>query len=148
MDIFIPKNSDTGGKNTESWDTKDYLSGGTQKEQLKTMVEYFSALSKKTKELDDSIIAFSLFEKETKETVKKILSTTNNTQSLVFFGFSALVFVVIGIAYGYWEFVSSSTKNDDYKYNILNKIETQGYKIESLKECLLISKWLNPKCLD
>ncbi len=147
MEINIPKNSETGGHPKNSWETVNHPSFMTQKEQIHLFGEYFSALSKKTKEIDEKIISFNLFKQETENKVTETLKTIKDTHALVFFGFFALVFVILGIAYGYWQFVFTSSKNEDYRYGLSDKINTQEKEIQSLKNCLAISKWLNPKCL-
>lgn len=148
MDIHIPKNSETGGQNNQNWNVVNNTSSMTQREQLRLFEEYLSAISKKTKELDEKIQDFTLFKNQTEDKVRETLKVTNNTNSLVYFGFFALVFVVLGIAYGYWQFIFTSSKNEDYRYGISEKINSQKQEIENLKNCLSFSKWLNPKCLQ
>lgn len=152
MEIFLPK-SDTGGdeKTKQEWEAIAHSSTATQKEQINAFEVYLSKLSKKTKEIDDKIQEIE----NVKIDIQKIrkgaddsLKITRDTRGLVFFGFLALVLVVIGIAFGYWQFIFTASKNEDYKYGLSEKINNNLNEIKKLKLCLDSNKWLNPKCLE
>lgn len=149
-EIHLP-NSDTGGKNTlDTWGVVSD-SAKTQKQAIENFQEYLSRLSKKTKEIDEKVQEIDQLKEEIikiKQEAGDSLKITHDTRGLVFFGWFALVFVVIGIAFGYWMFVKDSVKNDDLKFGITQKISEQEKELEKLKVCLLGSKWLNPKCLE
>src|SRR3989344_2017849 len=80
--------------------------------------------------------------------VKESLELSKNTFSLVIFGFFALLVIVIGVAFGYWEFVYTASKNEDYRYNISEKINKNTYDIvdikrdlDNFKNCLKSGGW-------
>lgn len=153
MEILLPK-SNTGGdesKDQTEWEAIGHSSSATQKEQIKLFGDYLSKLSAKTKYLDEKVQEIESLKKDIekiKGEANDSLNITRDTRGLAFFGFFALLLVVIGIAYGYWEFISTSSKNDDYRFSLSERLNNNENQIKLLKECLDISKWLNPKCLE
>ncbi len=69
-------------------------------------------------------------------------------KNIIYLGFIVIIFMVVGIVFSYIEFVYSGSRNDDYKYNLSEKVFNQETNIKILKNCLNISKWLNPKCFE
>jgi len=153
LEIFLPKIS-TGGdekKDKAEWEAIAHSSSATQREQINLFEIYLSKLSAKTKEIDDKVQEIENLKiniNKVKDEANDSLKTTRNTQGLVFFGFFALVFVVIGIGYGYWQFIFTASKNEDYKYGLSEKINNNQNEMKNLKFCLGNNKWLNPKCFE
>jgi len=153
MEIFLPKTSTGGGekKDGAEWEAIAHSSSATQKEQINSFQIYLSKLSAKTKEIDGKVQEIENLKVDIGKIKKEAdysLKITGDTRGLVFFGFFALVFVVIGIAYGYWQFVFTASKNEDYRYGLSEKINNTEDQIKTLKLCLNSSKWLNPKCFE
>lgn len=151
MKIFLPKSSTGGDENKDKteWEAIGHSSSATQKEQIKLFESYLSKLSTKTKEIDDKVQEIESLKKDIKDIKNEAndsLNITRDTRGLAFFGFFALLLVVIGIAYGYWEFIFTSAKNDDYKFSLSERLNNNENQIKNLKLCLDSSKWLNPKC--
>lgn len=83
-----------------------------------------------------------------KKEVKETFDIAKDTRSLVVFGFFALLIVVIGIAYGYWQFIYTASRNDDYRYKVSEKIFQNSSDIsevknglKELKNCLRLGGW-------
>jgi hypothetical protein len=53
---------------------------------------------------------------------------------LTHYGFVALILVVAGLVFGYWQFVFDSVRKDDYKYGFTEKINSQNQEIINLQE--------------
>jgi len=156
MSIFLPKpNTDdqTGGPKTE-WESVEHIST-TQRKDIIAFETYISKLSERLKKIDidtsNSERKYFLMEERVDKigkTVEKTEKTSDKIINLVFFGFFALVFVVLGIGYGYWQFIFTASKNEDYKYGLSEKINNNQNEIKNLKFCLGNNKWLNPKCFE
>jgi len=146
MKILLPKSSNTG-----KWEEISHSSSGTQKEQLHLYGTYLSKLSIKNQEIEEKVEEISVLKDEilkTKKDAADSLRITRDTRGLVYFGFFALIFVVIGIAFGYFEFVSTSALNNTDKSDLSKQFAKNQMEIINLKSCLDISRWLNPKCLQ
>ena len=83
-----------------------------------------------------------------KEEVKEAIYIARESRSYVFYGFVALLIFVIGIAIGYWQFIYTASKNDDYRYNMSEKIFKNTADIskamndlKELKNCLILGGW-------
>jgi hypothetical protein len=142
MEIYLPE-SGTGG-NEKDWQPHTHIFSATQKQQINTLVEYQAILSKKLKEIDEKVVELYLLKEDilnSKKDAESTLKKTKNTEALVIFGFFALLLVVIGIGYGYWQFVFDSSKNDDYRYGLSDKIKDQSNEFKDLKECLKLGGW-------
>lgn len=109
--------------------------------ELQTLKE---EISEKLNIFKEVIKNIELLEKNAERAVKK----SENAQNFVVYGFIALIFVVAGLVFSYIEFVYSGSKNDDYKYNLSEKINNNLNEIKNLKLCLDSNKWLNPKCFE
>lgn len=92
-------------------------------------------LNKKVKDFDNLKIEAS-----------RAVAKSERTESLLIYGFIFLVITVSAMAFSYIEFVYSGSKNDDYKYNISEKLNSTKNEIDFLKICLASNKWLNPDC--
>ena len=145
MEIYSPKNSETGGEvSVDNWETVHIDENSlTKKNALSTFQQYFelfSDLSLRTKEIGFKLTKDSkridLAEKKT----NRILKETNRVATLVYVGFIALLIVVIGIAFGYWEFIYTSNINN-YRPNVLEKIDKNTSDLEKLKTCLKEGGW-------
>lgn len=149
MDIFLPKenNDSKTGEPSKDWEAIAHTSP-THKKAIASFEKYISILSERLKDIDiktsDADRRRSLLE----EKINKIEYISEKTINLVYFGFFALLIVVIGIGYGYWQFIKDSVRNDDLKYGISERIIDQENEVKMLKLCLSSNKWLNPKCFD
>ncbi len=96
---------------------------------------------------------------ELKEDAEKAVRKSEKTENLVLFGFFVLLVMVAGLVIAYTQFVYSGSKNDDYRYELSQRIDGQQYEllqkisnqqndIKILKLCLVSNKWLNPKCFE
>lgn len=76
---------------------------------------------------------------------KESLEVNRDTRALTFFGFFALVIVVIGIAFGYWQFISMANQNNTNVNDqlIKNTYDISGIKkdLNNLKICLKSGGW-------
>lgn len=149
MEIFLPKSdaTDQTGDPKSEWESVEHASK-TQREAIFSFETYISKLSERLREIhiktSETEKRYSLVE----EKVNKTDKTSDRIMSLVIFGFFALLIVVIGIAYGYWQFIFTASKNEDYKYGLSEKINNNLNEIKNLKLCLDSNKWLNPKCFE
>ncbi len=142
MDILLPKSS-TGG-NEDNWQTVEHSFTTTQKEQIKSYAEYISLLGTKTREIEGKVAEIYLLKDDilkSKKDAQEALDKIKDTHALVIFGFFALLLVVIGICYGYWQFVFDSSRNEDYRYGVMQKINDQNKDLENLKKCLKGGGW-------
>ena len=148
MEIFLPKenkDSETGGP--KEWEAISHTSS-TQKEAIASFEKYISKLSERLKEVDKDVSEKEKRNTLLEEKMKEIEKVSGWTFNLVVAGWLGLLFVVIGIIFGYYQFIKDSVKNDDLKFGITQKINEQEKELEKLKICLSASKWLNPKCLE
>ena len=86
--------------------------------------------------------------KDLKDKAEYSLKLSKDAIDLVIIGFIALVIVVIGIGYGFWQFIYTASKNDDYRYNISEKINRNTQDIydikkaeDNFKNCLKNGGW-------
>lgn len=141
---ILPQESSTG-ENEQGYKISEDFETKTQKQKISTLAELYSGLASKTASvgelmlLKDEII-------EIKDEANKSLRIMERTRDLVFFGFFVLLVMVVTMLATYMEFVYSGSKNDDYKYSLSIKVSDIENQMKSLKECLDVSKWLNPKC--
>ncbi len=145
MEIFLPK-TDTGGadKDKEQWEAK-ILASTSEKEQIATLEEYlgyFSKLSKKTKEIDEELSRAKETIKTAERNAEKILKISEDTRSLVIFGFFVLLLMVAGMILAYWQFTYLDGK-DTNKQIMENKIQMMELEKNSeiFKNCLKLGGW-------
>ncbi len=148
MEIFLPK-TDTGGneKSKDYWETKAHESSATQKEQIISFGEYFSKLSKKTKEIDEELSSARETIKLADENAKKTLRISEDTRALVVFGFFVLLLMVAGMILAYWQFIYLDGKetNKEIIENKIKMIEIESQS-EIFKNCLKSGGW--SKCFN
>ena|SRR3989344_9207953 len=144
MEILLPTTITGGGeKDKTEWEAIAHSSSATQREQISLYATYLSKLSAKTKELDDKVRGID----EVKNEARKTLDKLNNVQSLVFYGFIIMVFMLAALIFGYIEFVYSGSKNSDYQYILLERAMKSENDLRIFKNCLNTSRWLNPICM-
>jgi hypothetical protein len=145
MEIYLPKSntdsSQTGG--SSKWEATERGSQ-TQRQALVTFEMYLSKLSAKTKEIDEKVQEIENIKTKANNLLKRVKSM----EYLLIFGFLVLSVMVAGVVISYVEFVYSGSKNDDYKYNLSEKVNNNNNSIKMLKNCLDSNRWLNPKCLE
>lgn len=134
MEFHVPKSS-TGGKEDTSWETVPYSNTETQKKQLRSISVVLAALSENAKKLDgDRLVSLELKKEVEKLTVdvKRALDVNEKTQSLVYYGFIALTFVVAGLAFGYVHFITS-IQSEEERFEIIDRIHSQDINIVKLE---------------
>jgi hypothetical protein len=148
MEIFLPK-TDTGGneKSSDYWEAKTHESSATQKEQIISFGEYFSKLSKKTKEINEELSIAKETIKLADENAKKTLRISEDTRALVIFGFLVLLLMVAGMILAYWQFIYLDGKetNKEIIENKIKMIEIESQS-EIFKNCLKSGGW--SKCFN
>lgn len=92
--------------------------------------------------------------KKLQEKAEYSLKLSKDAVNLVVVGFIALVIVVMGIGYGYWQFIYDNSRNEDYRYNVQEKLNKNTNDFDNLKKdfnsfknCLKSGGWngcLNP----
>jgi hypothetical protein len=112
MEIFLPKSETGGGSDgdKEHWEAKAHASSESAKNQIIAFEEYFSRLSKRTKEIDDELNKARETILVAEENAKKTLKISEDTRALVIFGFFVLLFMVAGLVFAYWEFTYSANR--------------------------------------
>lgn len=105
MEIYLPK-SETGTIDSSSvhWEEKAHASSESAKNQIIAFEEYFSKLSKKTKEIDGELNELKRAISISEENVKKTLKISEDTRALVIFGFFVFLLMVAGVIFDYWQF--------------------------------------------
>lgn len=79
---------------------------------------------------------------------KKNEKTIGRIETITYLGFFIIILMVFSMVASYIEFIYSSVRNDDYKYNLSTKVNDTDNQMKILKNCLNVSGWLNPKCLE
>lgn len=128
MEFHVPQNSSTAsdGDSLDEWEQVEYDSKNkSQKKQLNTFAQILADISKKTKEIDEKVAVVEGIRAQAVKTLKEI----EDTKSLVYFGFFALLLVVIGIAFGYWNSLSQGIANNDNVFHLMEKINENENEI-------------------
>lgn len=133
MSLLIPNNSDTGGNIEERWTMMEISKSATQKELVEIYGKSLESLSERTKEIDGKILVEEKRFNDLKKEIDKAAKENNRIGTLVYVGFLALLFVVIGVVAGYWIYVFDSTRKDDYKYGFSEKMNSQNQEIINLQ---------------
>ena len=93
---------------------------------------------------EDSTGDITEYRKELK-VIKNEAVKTNRTieriENITYLGLIIIIFMVLGLVFGYIEFVYSGSKNDDYKYNLSQQVNNQENEINMLKLCLKAGGW-------
>lgn len=74
--------------------------------------------------------------KKTEKQAKESLDTAKETKTLVWLGFIAILVVVIGIAFGYWQFIYTASNNEDYRYGLMEQLKFQKIQINELNSSI------------
>lgn len=110
------------------------------------VVDLLVDLQKKKSEMDKALEEFTK-EKTTittlKDDAKNILIKSENTQNLVFLGFVVLIAMFATLALAHLDLIRSGLEKDQE----INSIKQES-DMKIFKNCLSISKWLNPKCFE
>ena len=138
------ENSETGSPE-HGWEYVQEIPK-TQREAIVALESHLSRISEKTKSSDLRLSEYLKIASSAEQKVKETLEEVEKTKSMVYLGFWALSIIVIGITFSYIEFVYSGSKNDDYKYNLSEKVNNNESEIKILKMCLASNQWFNPKC--
>jgi hypothetical protein len=83
-----------------------------------------------------------------KKDTEKTMQLMGRIENITYLGFLIIIFMVTALIFGYIELVYSGSKNDDYKYNLSTQVNDTQNQMKILKNCLNVSGWLNPKCLE
>lgn len=105
----------------------------TQKELVGIYGKHLESLSERTKEIDGKIFTEEKRSDDLKKEITKTSKDNKRIETLVYVGFLALLFVVIGVVAGYWVYVFESVQKDDYKYGFSEKINSQNQEIINLQ---------------
>ena len=71
---------------------------------------------------------------ETKNKAKQVLDEVKDMKALMMFGLFIMLLMVVGLVFGYWQYIYDSVRRDDYKYGFFEKINNQNQEILKLKE--------------
>lgn len=154
MAIFLPKNNGEDsltGAPKQEWEAIEHASV-SQKKSIIAFETYFTVLSEKLKDVSVAASGFEGRMAGVEGRADKIEKRSEDTHNLVVVGFVALLIVVVtaigGFTFGYLQMVNDSIAKNDYKDNLSKAISNNESQIKAMKQCLIISGWLNPKCLE
>ena len=85
---------------------------------------------------------------EASVSLEELKKKIKDAQDLMHLVVIVLLVMVGAMVFSYIEFVYSGSRNDDYKYSLLEKVNNNENSLKMLKICLASSKWLNPKCFE
>ena len=83
-----------------------------------------------------------------KEDAKKAGEKSEKTENIVFFGFVVFLAMLATVALAHLDLIRSESEKNIQDSILYEKIINQQADIKIFKNCLNISKWLNPKCFE
>ena len=127
-------------------ETSPNLSVGTSNAENQIITEQKAPLSEKKEVTTGDIDSYRRELKSIKEDAEKTKKMMGRIENITYLGFLIIILMVVSLVFSYIEFIYSGSKNDDYKYNLLEKVSENKNQIDNLKLCLDNSRWFNPKC--
>ncbi|MDO8565820.1 MAG: hypothetical protein Q7S04_01370 [Candidatus Moranbacteria bacterium] len=132
MSLLIPNNSDTGGNVEERWAIMEISKSATQKELVEMYGKHLESLSERTKEIDGKILTAEKRFDDLKKEIDRAGKDNDRISGLVYVGFIALLIVVIGLAFGYVEYIYGGAILDSYRLDLGVKTESNSFSIQKL----------------
>jgi uncharacterized protein (UPF0335 family) len=133
----ISENSETGGKSKK--DTLSFPGDTIQKQSIEAYIQRIEELSRQIGDVSQEIADEKIEAKKIKFDIKGIEEELSGAkkinlklETLVFFGFIALLVVVAGIGYAYIEFTYNGVILDSYKHDVGIKTETNSFVLQEM----------------
>ncbi|NTW75417.1 MAG: hypothetical protein HGB34_00735 [Candidatus Moranbacteria bacterium] len=120
MYIILQPNNDSETGQPQPWSPVEVDSNSTQKTLINISLQTLEVLSKKAQELEVKISQDNEKLEKIRKSSINIAKENDRIASLVYVGFIALVVVVAGLVYGYFQYVSADAIK--YRYDVA-KIE-------------------------
>lgn len=86
---------------------------------------------------------------ESEKKLGKALGEHEKLKTLTYLGFLILLVMFLGLLLGYWQFMYTAGKNEDYRYDSIYNMESDrkleivklNNELENLKTCLKLDGW-------
>ena len=128
---------------SSSSNTKEVIKTSGPSYKIETQVfDLLSEISNLKEQVSEKLNTFekAIIEiNDLKQDAQKTLVKSEKTENMVYIGFLVFLTMIAALAFGYFEFVVG--KNDDYKHNLSEKINSQETEMKILKNCLKLGGW-------
>jgi hypothetical protein len=116
------------------------------------LVQTFSQQPSQAEQVGEGVInKLKFLEKTSSETVEKTkeaFDRIKENNSLLYFGFLVVISMMVVMVLDYLDVKRSVMEKNNQDYVLYEKMINQEASMKILKNCLVVSKWLNPKCFE